>query len=771
VIAAGATGLIKTALALHTRTLPPSINFVAPNPAIDFARSPFVVHTSLTPWTPEHADAPLRAGVSAFGVGGTNAHVVLEEAPPQPASTPAEGPQLLVLSARTPAALAQQAANLTAHLERHPDTHLADAAWTLAVGRKAFAQRACVVAEDAAGAVAALRDPAFVASLGRRAAQAGDVVLMFPGQGAQYAGMGRALYVAEPVFRQALDECARLLEPELGADLRALLFADDAAALQQTRLTQPATFALEYALAKLWLALLPAPAAMLGHSVGEFVAATLAGVFELHDALRLVARRGALMQAQPSGAMLSVRMAADALLARLPPSLSLAAENAPTACVVAGTHADVEAFRQSLEADGIACRPLHTSHAFHSAMMDPVLVPFRAELATIALRAPRLPIVSTLTGASLSDAEATSPDYWARHLRGTVRFAAALRQVLDAPSRTLLEVGPRATLTTLARQQLSGAHAGIAAVASLADAPDNERAALLAAAGALWCRGVAIAPQAFDRRARRRRIVLPTYPFERQRLWVEPAVVAPSPAPAVVPAVAPATPSAPESVMAVPASPADRRPRLVEQLKSLFDEVVGVDLSDADPSANFLELGLDSLTLTQVALQLQKTFNVKVTFRQLLGDIASLDALAGMLDAQLPAEAAPAPAPVAAAAPSAPLPAMPAPAMAAPAPAAFAAPAPSGYLLQDVIQQQMALMAQQLALLAGGATAAPSVLAAVPAASPTPAAVATQAAAAPTPTAAPAPAPADEEAALTHTKYDVKKAFGAIARIHSGGIE
>ncbi|WP_062537154.1 type I polyketide synthase, partial [Mizugakiibacter sediminis] len=697
VIAAGGAGLIKTALALHTRTLPPSINFAAPNPAIDFARSPFVVHTSLTPWTREHADAPLRAGVSAFGVGGTNAHMVLEEAPPQPPSTPAEGPQLLVLSARTPAALARQAENLAAHLQRHPDTHLADAAWTLAVGRKAFAQRACVVAEDAAGAVAALRDLAFVAALGRHAAQAGDVVLMFPGQGAQYAGMGRALYASEPAFRAALDECARLLEPELGADLRAVLFADDAASLQQTRLTQPATFALEYALARLWLALLPAPAAMLGHSVGEFVAATLAGVFELGDALRLVARRGALMQAQPPGAMLSVRMAADALLARLPSSLSLAAENAPTACVVAGPHADVEAFRRTLEADGIACRPLRTSHAFHSAMMDPVLPPFRAELATIALRAPRLPIVSTLTGAPLTDAEATSPDYWARHLRGTVRFAAALRQLLDAPSRTLLEVGPRATLTTLARQQLGGARPGIAAVASLADSPDNERAALLAAAGALWCRGAAIAPQAFDRRARRRRIVLPTYPFERQRLWVEPAV-APAPAPVRVPAAAPATPSAPEPVMAAPVPSADRKPRLVEQLKGLFDEVVGVDLGDADPSANFLELGLDSLTLTQVALQIQKTFGVKVTFRQLLGDIASLDALAAMLDAQLPPEAAPAPAVTAAPTAPATPPAMPVPAMAAPA--AFAAPAPGGNLLQDVIRQQMALMAQQLALLA-----------------------------------------------------------------------
>ncbi|MCE5234134.1 MAG: amino acid adenylation domain-containing protein, partial [Xanthomonadaceae bacterium] len=674
VIAAGATGLIKTALSLHTRTLPPSVNFETPNPAIDFARSPFVVNTSLTPWTRVDADPPLRAGVSAFGVGGTNAHVVLEEAPPQPASTPAEGPQLLVLSARTPAALAQQAARLAEHLERHADTNLADAAWTLAVGRKAFAQRACVVAEDAAGAVAALRDPAFTASLGRRAAQAGDVVFMFPGQGAQYAGMGRALYAAEPAFRAALDECARLLEPELGADLRALLFADDAAALRQTRLTQPATFALEYALAKFWLSVLPAPAAMLGHSVGEFVAATLAGVFELGDALRLVARRGALMQAQPSGAMLSVRMAADALSARLPPTLSLAAENAPNACVVAGGHADVLAFQRALEADGIACRPLHTSHAFHSAMMEPVLAPFRAELATIALRAPRLRIVSTLTGAPLGDAEATSPDYWARHLRGTVRFAAAVRQLLDAPSRTLLEVGPRATLTALAHQQLGNAHPGVAAVASLADAPEGERAALLAAAGALWCRGAAIAPQAFDRRAQRRRIVLPSYPFERQRLWVEPAAVAPSPAPAVAPAAAPAAPSVPELVMAAPAPSADRKPRLVEQLKGLFDEVVGVDLSDADPSANFLELGLDSLTLTQVALQLQKTFGVKVTFRQLLGEVASLDALAGVLDAQMPAEAAPAPALAAAApaAPAAPQPAAPAPApaMAAAAPAA-----------------------------------------------------------------------------------------------------
>ncbi|RFP60289.1 amino acid adenylation domain-containing protein, partial [Luteimonas weifangensis] len=352
VIAAGATGVIKTALTLTERKIPASLHFQTPNPAIDFAGSPFVVNAALSDWP--DGDAPRRAGVSSFGVGGTNAHVVLEEAPVLPASEPASGPQLLVLSARTPAALARAGARLAEHLEAQPDANLADVAWTLAAGRKAFAQRAALVADDVAGAVAQLRSPEFAAAVAHgRPARQSDVVFLFPGQGATYPGMGRGLYDSEPIFRAALDECAQGLRGVLGCDLRERMFSADPAALLPTAIMQPATFAIEYALARLWLSLGLTPAAMIGHSVGEFVAATLAGVFALPDALALVARRGALMQAQPAGGMLSVRLPLEALLARLPAELSLAAENAPGSGVVAGPSAAIAAFQAQLESEGM----------------------------------------------------------------------------------------------------------------------------------------------------------------------------------------------------------------------------------------------------------------------------------------------------------------------------------------------------------------------------------------------------------------------------------
>ncbi|RZA19862.1 MAG: amino acid adenylation domain-containing protein, partial [Lysobacteraceae bacterium] len=535
VMAAGAAGVIKTALALHEGRIPGTAHFSEPNPEIDFAGSPFTVHGGLVEWA--RGDAPRRAGVSSFGVGGTNAHVVMEEAPACAPGEAGSGPQLLALSARTPAALREAMIRLADHLEMQPRQDLADVAWTLAVGRTAFAHRMVVVAGDAAGAVAALRDADAQANAARtRAARQREVVFMFPGQGATYAGMGRALHAAEPAFRAAFDECVALLQPVLGDDLRALMFSDDPQALLPTAIMQPATFVIEYALARWWMSLGIQPAAMIGHSVGEFVAATLAGVFTLGDALRLVATRGALMQAQPPGAMLSLRLSADTLLARMPEGLSLAAENAPGACVVAGPTPLVAAFQARLEGEGIACRMLATSHAFHSSMMEPVVAPFLAQLAATPMREPTIPLVSTASGDWLGVADATSPGYWARHLREPVRFAAAIGRVLDDTSRLLLEVGPRATLGGLARQHPAQRKHDVPAIASLADQPEREWASVRLAAGQLWAQGVAFDPAQFDRRAARRRVRLPTYPFERQRHWLDAA-----------PAIAGEVPSAPST--------------------------------------------------------------------------------------------------------------------------------------------------------------------------------------------------------------------------------
>ncbi|MDR7098650.1 amino acid adenylation domain-containing protein [Lysobacter niabensis] len=743
VIAAGAAGVIKTAFSLAEQRIPASLHFDAPNPTIDFATSPFVVNATQSEWP--LAETPRRAGVSSFGVGGTNAHVVMEEAPQLPASEPASGPQLLVLSARTSTALANAATQLADHLEAQPDANLADVAWTLAVGRKAFAQRIAVVAADINDAIAQLRSSELASAAARGLpARQGDVVFLFPGQGATYPGMGRNLYESEPAFRVAFDDCADVLRAELGFDLRERVFADDPEALLPTAIMQPATFAIEYSLAQLWMSHGVMPKAMIGHSIGEFVAATLAGVFTLPDALRLVARRGALMQAQPAGGMLSVRLPLDELLARLPADLSLAAENAPGNCVVSGPLEAITRFQAQLEADCIACRALRTSHAFHSQMMDSVVAPFRAEVASLELSAPRIPFVSTATGDWLDAARATSPDYWASHLREPVRFAAALGQVLGTPSRVLLEVGPRATLCTLSRQHPGVQKDHVPSVATLADNPEGELASVRLAAGQLWTQGITLDPGMFDRRHVRRRLRLPTYPFERQRFWVDaiPATDNVVSLPGVVAAeselhVAPPPAAEPPAVQQ---QTGDRRSRLIAQLRDLFEDVAGFDLADADPDANFMELGLDSLMLTQVSLQLQKSFPVKISFRQLMGELASLDRLAAFVDAQLPAEVVTAPEPTPLATPAAATP--------APGPSGFqAAPITGGDIAMQMLQQQMQLLTQQLALLTGGAApvAAPAKVVA--------------------PVAAAAAAPADDEAELAHTKYDVKKAFGAIARI------
>ncbi|MGC4059422.1 MAG: type I polyketide synthase [Aquabacterium sp.] len=434
VIAAGAAGVIKTALAMTHERVPGTVHFKSPNPKLALASSPFVVHAGSTAWA--RGERPRLAGVSSFGVGGTNAHAVLQEAPLPAEAVPGEGPQLLRLSARSAAALSQGIARLAQALEDGPGLDIADVAHTLDVGRRDFTHRTHVVASTLAEAVELLRRPDGAVGRARSLpATEPSAVLMFPGQGAQYAGMGRELYAHDAVFRDAMDECLAALAGKLSFDLRALMFGDDAAPLAQTSVTQPATFCLSYALAKVWLARGLVPVALIGHSVGEFVAAVLAGVMALHDAARLVAQRGALMQALPTGTMLTVRMAASELEAILPEGVQLAAENGPSACVVAGPTQAIDAFAAVLEGRGVVVRRLQTSHAFHSAMMDPAVPAFEVAVREVKLSRPTLRIASTLTGTWLTDAQATDPTYWSRHLREPVRFSPAVATVqADVPS-------------------------------------------------------------------------------------------------------------------------------------------------------------------------------------------------------------------------------------------------------------------------------------------------------------------------------------------------
>jgi amino acid adenylation domain-containing protein len=689
VIAAGVAGVIKTTCVLREEWIPPSLHFTAPNPAIDFARTPFLVNTAMTEWK-RTSGTPRLAGVSSFGVGGTNAHVVMEEAPPLPPSDVATGPQLVVLSARTPAALQSMALRLADHLDTNAQVNLADVAWTLAVGRKVFPHRLAIAATDAAGAAAQLRSAETAAAVRTRGpAASGGVVFMFPGQGSQYAGMGRGAYAAEPVFRDAFDACADGLRGELGFDLRNVVFGDDAAALLPTAVMQPAIFAIEYSLAQWWMSKGVTPAAMLGHSIGEYAAATLAGVFSLADALKLVARRGRLIQAQPAGGMLSVRLAADALSSRLTAGLSLAAENAPGACVVSGPLGELAEFQAMLEREDVACRKLHTSHAFHSAMMEPVVELFRAEVAAVERRPPTRPVLSTATAQWLDAETASSPDYWARQLREPVRFSAALRQSLQLPVRALLEVGPRGTLVALSRQHQEVAQQGRAPVPSLADQPEAEPLLLRQALGQLWMTGVEIDLQALDRRQHRRRICLPTYAFERQRYWIEttPMTNKSRPQPAIPASAVPRAEARPQVLVTLPmqsaasAPGADREAEAVFRLRALILDTSGIDVQDSH--ANFGDCGLDSLMLTQVALQVQKAFGVRITFMQLMRECTTLASLGARLAPQLPQD--------------------PPTSIAAAMPMAAVASAPqvvSSASLQQVMVEQLQVMAQQLALLA-----------------------------------------------------------------------
>ncbi|MEK8051131.1 amino acid adenylation domain-containing protein [Ideonella sp. DXS22W] len=524
--AAGAAGFIKAVLCLAHARLVPSLHFEQPNPKLALATSPFRVQTAVADW-PARAGQPRRAGVSAFGIGGTNAHVVLEQAPaPARAAAPTDaGPQLLLLSAQGPQALQDAAVALSAHLQAHPGLSLADVAHTLQQGRRVFAQRLAVVARDSADAAAALADPRR-ALHGHAPDAAPGVAFLFSGQGAQAPGMARGLYEAFAVFRAQFDRCAEALRAPLGLDLRDLVFAapeDPAAAarLAETCHAQPALFAVEIALAAQWAAWGVTPAAMLGHSLGEYVAATLAGTFTLDDALRLVVLRGRAMQAQPPGAMCAVPLPADALGLWWQPGLAVAAHNAPALTVVSGPFEAVAAFEAALAGAGHAVRRLQTSHAFHSPLMDGAAEPLRAALAATPMAAPRQPWVSNLSGTWITPEQATSPDYWVRHLLAPVRFHEGLQTLLDAHT-VCIEIGPGQALTAFARQ--AGTPTAITAIPSLPRdrSAQPEAEALLAALGRAWTAGVAPDWAALHGGAPRRSLTLPGYAFQRQRYWTPP---------------------------------------------------------------------------------------------------------------------------------------------------------------------------------------------------------------------------------------------------------
>ena len=638
--AAGVAGLIKTALALKHKVLPPSLHFTQPNPNIDFANSPFFVNAKLTGW--KAGPLPRRAGVSAFGFGGTNAHVILEEAPEVEVTRGFRPCQLILLSAKTQTALDAATANLAAHFKANPDVDLADAAFTLQEGRQVFEHRRMLVCRDMDDAIHALgtRDPKRVVTR-HGEVENPPIVFMFPGQGAQYVNMGVDLYRTEAVFKEKIDLCAEILLPTLGLDLRQVLYPAVGQAkaaeelLTQTRITQPALFAVEFALANLWMSWGIKPAALIGHSIGEYVAACLAGVFTVEDALALVVQRGRLMQNLPPGSMLAVPMPEHELQKILSPKLSLAAVNAPSLCVVSGPQPEVGAFQAVLGKSGTTGTVLHTSHAFHSAMMDPILRPFGESVSKMNRGQPKIPFLSNLTGTWISAADARDPQYWTKHLRHTVRFADGIKELLKNRASVLLEVGPGTTSGSLAKQQSDQANQR-AILTSLRHPrdPQPDVAFLLSALGRLWLHGVKVDWSGFRNPERRRRVSLPTYPFQRERYWIEGqgrSHTEALPETRNVPVMEPEIdrslttrhlrPDLEVSYM----SPRNETERV---LVGIWQEILGIE--GVGIHDNFFELGGNSLLGTQVVSRLHKSFGVEPGLR-IIYDAPTVAAMAELV--------------------------------------------------------------------------------------------------------------------------------------------
>jgi len=768
VAAAGVLGLIKATMALHRECVPGTLHFERPNPQIDFDSTPFRVSAQPKAWPRAGADAtPRRAAVSSFGVGGTNAHVIVEEAPATALTEPLSAPEpaawhLLPISAKHPDAVRQRAQDLARHLQQTlrggphgtPTPSLSAVAATLMRGRQAMPLRAAVVASTVSEAIEALESlQGHVASL-----RAPRLVFLFPGQGSQHPGMALGLCEALPAFQAAFDECLAAAPAPLAQALRHLLTearADDAQAaetLAETRHAQPALFAVSYALGA-WLDSLGVkPQAMIGHSIGEYAAACHAGVMDVADAMRAVIARGEAMFAQPSGAMLAVRTDADTLRPLLPAGVDIAALNAPQLTVVAGPHADIASLAASLEACDIGVTRLKVSHAFHSASMEGALPFVQAALAQAHLKAPQVKVYSCISGAPLLAEEASDPSYWARQVRAPVAFSRAVLAERAQGQTVFVEVGPGQALTALVRQHRDGNAPPSptvpllnAAQAALQGATEPARHALQAL-GQLWALGAEIA---WPVPAQSHRPALPTYPFQRDVHWFTRSTAA-----NVARNLSPTSPTA-----------MNRLPRIEQEIARILNEVAGLTPDMVQRDATFLDQGLDSLSLTQATLEFEKTFGIKLRFRRLLEDLDTQAKLAAFFDAELPADRfAPAAAAPEAAAPTAGVAhGVPVGMPVGMSPVQVLQPLSNSGAMQQLIQQQMQLMSQQLALMAGQPITLAAPAQAVPAPHvPNLAAPATTVSAASTETHA---APVQATAEQPGKNALVEKPFGASARI------
>lgn len=637
--ASGVAGLIKTVLSLYYKQLPPSLNYTAPNPHIDFANSPFFVNDKLRDWDLDHKRI---AGVSSFGVGGTNVHVILEEAeakvkPMEEMNRPF---QLICWSAKAKNSIDGYGNKLAQYISKQ-DVNLADLAYSLHTSRADFDHRRFMVSSSTDDLAKDIANEALLSTNTKVVKEyPEELVFMFPGQGAQFANMGKDLYVNEPVFRQAMDECAAILTELMHENILDIIYTNEATEvaeekLKNTKYSQPALFSIGYALGKLWMSWGIFPTAFIGHSIGEFVAAYFSGVFSLSDALKLIATRGQMMSDLPEGSMLSIRSDIETVRSYLSDEIALAAVNSPNLSVVAGTVTAIARLSETLNERGILNRLLPTSHAFHSHMMDPVVEPFNSLVKTLTLNEPLIPIISTVTTELLTKEEAMDPAYWAKHLRSTVHFGAAVQKLLDQDFNLFIEIGPGNSATTLTRQQASGK--SISVIPTLENGKDNPSAyySVLKALGQLWLNGVEPNWTSFYKNETRIKIDdLPTYSFDKKEYWVNPVQnlqvknITLTPDPVYI-------------QEDVKISPKMRKQVLIEKIKELLENASGIDMSNVNSEMTFIEIGLDSLLLTQVALNLKKQFKIPITFRQLNEEYSTAGLLADYLAAQLPEETLP----------------------------------------------------------------------------------------------------------------------------------
>ncbi|ASS70206.1 type I polyketide synthase [Bacillus atrophaeus] len=524
--ASGVAGFMKAVLSLKHKVIPPTLNFEKPNAKIDFAQSPFVVNTGLTPW--EENEFPRRAGVSSFGIGGTNAHVILEEAPAEHGTGQRHDAELFMLSAKTPAALDNMTDRLSDYFMKNQQVNLADAAYTLKTGRHSFPYKKAIVASDVSELLQAIHENRHESvKTGSSQTASRPVVFLFPGQGAQYVDMAKGLYDTVPVFRAELDDCFDILKNHMDTDPRTVLFSNDnqhdAGLINQTEYTQPLLFCIEYSLAKMLIHWGIKPKAMAGHSIGEYTAAAISGVLSLEDALEIVSFRGAALQKLPSGSMLSVSLSEAEIKPYTDGTVSIAAVNAPDSCVVSGESDAIEALERKLSAEGHSCRKLHTSHAFHSHMMESVLEDMKHKLSAYQFKNQKIPFVSNVTGDWITDEEAGDPAYWAHHLRGTVRFMDCAKRLKEELNPIFIEVGPGNALRSFVSKLYQAEDQSQIAIQLLRHPKESatDYRYLLSRLGDVWLHGVPIDWKAFYDQEQCRLIPLPTYPFERERYWID----------------------------------------------------------------------------------------------------------------------------------------------------------------------------------------------------------------------------------------------------------